>query len=374
MTTAAPDLSSARDQRRHRRVRAVRAFFRLPGSRSFAVLVVLFGVVFVAAWVELDIRYRPPGATRGLDSVEALYATFGLLFFANNYALPPDGLTRAVFFLVPLLGLAVLGQGVARASAALLKRERWERAMAATYSDHVIVCGLGRIGYRVVRWLLDLGQDVVVIENEVDNVLIDQVRAWGVPVVSADAKRADVLQQVGVAKASALVPVTSDDVTNLTIATEARRIKPDLRVVLRVFDDRLAANLQAGFDIHFAFSMSALAAPAFAAAATRSPVDYAFTFGEDDKRGLLTITKFTVVEGSRLAGYSIEQVEAEFGVVVLAHRADTFDSRPRRDTVLAVGEGIVVSGSLDALSRLSHYAPPTRELRRFEQGRLHIEH
>jgi Trk K+ transport system NAD-binding subunit len=367
------DLSRARDQRRHRRVRAIRAFFLLPGSRNYVALVLAFVAVFIAAWIELDLQYKPPTEGGGLDTFEALYATIGLLFFANSYALPPDALTRTVFFLVPALGLAVLGQGVARASAALLKRERWEKAMAATYSDHVIVCGLGRIGFRVVRWLLDLGQDVVVVDNVADNTLVDQVRAWGVPVVVGDAKRPDLLEQLGVRGAAALLPVTSDDVTNLTIATEARRLNPDLRVVLRVFDDRLAANLQSGFDIHFAFSMSAIAAPAFAAAATRSPVDYAFSFGEGEDKGLLTITKFTIVEGSKLVGYRIEQIEDEFGVVVLAHRHDHFDSHPPRDAMVAPGEGIVVSGSLDALSEVAKYAPPTRELHRFEQGGLSIQ-
>lgn len=354
-------------------MRAIRAFFFLPGSRNYVVLVLVFVAVFIAAWIELDLQYKPPTEGGGLDTFEALYATIGLLFFANSYALPPDALTRTVFFLVPALGLAVLGQGVARASAALLKRERWEKAMAATYSDHVIVCGLGRIGFRVVRWLLDLGQDVVVVDNVADNTLVDQVRAWGVPVVVGDAKRPDLLEQLGVRGAAALLPVTSDDVTNLTIATEARRLNPDLRVVLRVFDDRLAANLQAGFDIHFAFSMSAIAAPAFAAAATRSPVDYAFSFGEGEDKGLLTITKFTIVEGSKLAGYTIEQIEDEFGVVVLAHRHGHFDSHPPRDAVVAAGEGIVVSGSLDALSEVAKYAPPTRELQRFEQGGISIQ-
>ena len=360
-------------QRRRRSLRALRAFFRLPGSTRFVALLAAFAVVFVVAWVEMVLRYRAPGSEQGLDAGEALYAVFSMLFFANGYPLPPDGLTRAVFFLVPLLGLAAVGQGVARAWSARLNRQRWERAVASTYADHVIVCGLGRIGFRVVRWLVDLGEEVVLIENEPDNSLLDQVRSWGIPVIAADAKRPEILEQAGIMRASALVPVTSDDITNLAIATEARRLHPDLRVVLRIFDDRLASNLQAGFDIHFAFSTTGLAAPAFAAAAVRVPVDYAFSFGEGEHRGLLTITKFTVVAGSRLAGYTLSAVEEQFGVVVIAHRHATFDAHPDKQAVLAPGDGFVVSGSLDALSALSHYAPATRELRRYEQGRLDIQ-
>lgn len=45
-----------------------------------------------------------------------------------------------------------------------------------------------------------------------------------------------------------------------------------------MFDERLDANLREGFQIYTAFSTSAIGAPAFAAAATRTPIDYAFSF------------------------------------------------------------------------------------------------
>ena len=86
----------------------------------------------------------------------------------------------------------------------------------------------------------------------------------------------------------------------------------------------------------------ALAAPAFAAAATHAPVDYAFAYGEgDEPRSLMTITKFTVVPESSLVGWTIGRIEDEFDVQVLAHRRERFDQHPSDDVVLSAVKTLI---------------------------------
>jgi voltage-gated potassium channel len=356
---------------RFSRVRALRAFVNLPGSLSLAVAFAALGAMVAAGAIVLDIHYRDPGSGDGLGPFEAFYLALTLVVVSPVAPLPDDGPSRAVFVLIPLTGLLLLGQLVVRLTVTILNRNRWETAVASTYSDHVIVCGLGRVGFRVVRWLLDLGEDVVVIDlPEDEDQLHDQVRAWGVPVVCADARRVDVLEDAGVARCSSVMPITDDDLVNLSVATAARSVRPDVRVVLRTFEDRLAANLQQGFDIYRAYSTSALAAPAFAAAATHAPVDYAFAYGEgDEPRTLMTITKFTVVEESPLVGWTLGRVQEELVVQVLAHRRTSFNQNPPDDVVLEVGDGFVVSAGPDALDRIACLTPPTRELGRYREGR-----
>lgn len=355
--------------------RPIIAYFRMPGSTQFGLLLLIFTVIVVAAVVEINVFYRnPQTGDSQLDTLESIYAVFTLLVFETAYPLPRDFWSRLIFFLVPFSGLVVLGQGLVRLSSALLNRETWERAMASTYEDHTIVCGLGRLGFRVIRWLLDLGEEVVLIENRPDNPLLDQIRAWGVPTIIADARRSEILLQAGLMKAASIMPITSDDLTNLSIAVEARRLFPRLKVVLRTFDDRLAENLQRGFDINTAFSTAALSAPAFAATATHAPVDYAFSFGEGTMKALLTITKFTVVDESTLVGYTVARLEEEFDVAVIAHRTDSqFDLHPPPDSVLSAGDGFIVSATLEGLNRLARLTPPTREIKRYVEGRWPIE-
>ena len=365
--------------RRVRIARSVQAFFRLPHAKSFVgVLIGFFVVVFFATLI-LDVSYRSAGDEDGFTPGEAFYAVFGMLFFEHSFEYPTDLPSKVLYYIVPVVGLVTLGQVLVRLGGAAFNRERWEMAQASTYTDHVIVVGLGRVGFRVVRWLLDLGEEVVLIDLEVDDALHDQVRGWGVPIIVADARRPDILKEAGVLQASAIVPITADDLVNLGVATAARSLRPTMRVVMRTFDDALAANLQSGFDIHRAYSTSALAAPAFAAAATHAPVDYAFSYdldtdGDDETdRALLTITKFTVVEGSRYVGYTLGRLEEDFSVRVLAHWRKVFDINPDSATVLQVGDGFVLSASPEALDEVARYTPPTREMHRYLDGRRPIE-
>ena len=348
-------------------VRSLRAFFRLPRMRGFAVLLVAFLAVLTAAVAIFNVRYEHPTEGRLLDLSESIYAVFSLMFFGSGYPWPKDEMTRALFFLVPLTGMAVVGQTVLGLTSAVVNRSRWEIAMASTLHDHVIVCGLGRVGARVVRWLKEMDEDVVVIELDESHPRIKEIRASGVPVLIGDAASADQLDEANISRAESIVPCTADDLTNLRIATAARAKRQDITVVLRTFDDTLAKNIKSGFDIQYAYSTSALAAPAFAAAATSVPVDYAFTFG--DRKMLLTITEFEVVEDSPLVDCSIVDLETNYGVEALAVDDGKVTLNPNDDYVLRVGCRFVVSGSLDAISKVNEVTPPVREMGRYYSGR-----
>lgn len=350
--------------------RPVQAFFHMPGSKGFGALLFIFILTIIVAVIDLNVNYVNPDTGQGLDIGAAAYAVFALLVFETPLPLPTFWLTRLVFFAVPITGILVLGQGLIRMGNSLLDVDLWNRAMAATYKDHVIVCGLGRVGLRVIRWILDLGEEVVVIDNRPDNQFVGEIRRWGVPVIIADARRSGALKDAGIEAAESIVPCTSDDLMNLSIALEARQLVPGIKVVLRMFDNHLAANVEKGFDIHTAFSIPDLSAPAFAAAATRAPLDYAFSYDEEEEKSLLTITKFTVVSESSLVGYTIRQLEAEFDVAVIAHRSNgKFQLHPKGDAVLCVGDRFVLSAPIHELNRIAKLTPPTHDMDLYRQGR-----
>lgn len=354
--------------------RPILAFFRVPGSGGFGVLLIVFVAIVVLSIIDLRLYYVNPETGERLSNIGAIHAVFELLVFESPLPLSESWITQIVFFAVPISGLLLLGQGIIRLGNSFLDIRVWDRAMASTYNDHIIVCGLGKVGYRVVRWVLDLDEEVIVIESREDNPFLAEVRRWGVSVIIADARRPQVLKDAGILAAESIVPCTSDDLVNLSVALEARRMRPDIKVVLRMFDNRMAANIETGFDIHTAFSIPDLSAPAFAAAATRAPLDYAFSFGEGAERNLLTITMFTVVEASVLVGYTVGQLENEFNVAVIAHRCDgEFNLHPPDDVVFSVGDRFVLSATIPELNRLSRLTPPTRDVDLYHQGRWPIK-
>lgn len=353
--------------------RPLLAYFRMPGSRLFGVLLIGFILIFVGSVIDLYLFYINPETGARLDLAESVYAVMALLVFETPFPMPDDWSVRLVFFAIPISGILVVGQGLLRLGSSLTDKAMWDRAMASTYSEHIIICGLGKVSSRVVRWVLDLGEEAVVIDFRPDNPFTDEVRGWGVPVIIADARRAEVLEEAGIRNAESIIPCTNDDLTNLSIALEARRLVPGIKVVLRMFNDRMAANLEGGFDIHTAFSIPNLSAPAFAAAATKAPLDYAFAYGEGDEKALLTITKFCVVKESILNGYSVGQVEDEFNVSVIAlRRHGEFILHPKDHMVLEEDDRFVLSASIEALNYVARLTPPLKELDLYESGRWPI--
>ena len=148
--------------------------------------------------------------------------------------------------------------------------------------EHYIVCGLGIVGYRVVELLHRLGEKVRVVTLSGHDDRIQATRAAGMEVEIADARDPNVLKRLGIMEARALVVTTSKDVVNVEIALDAQRMRADLPIVMRLFDQNLARQLESAFQIRRALGMATVAAPRIAAAATGSEVLGRFSFDGED--------------------------------------------------------------------------------------------
>src|SRR5207302_2947796 len=100
----------------------------------------------------------------------------------------------------------------------------------------------------------------------------------GVPVLMEDVRAAGALARANVQKARSIVCATDDDLANLNVALDARKLRPGIRVVMRLFDDDLVEKTRSSFDAQ-AFSTSALAAPALAMAALDPSIKNSFEVG-----------------------------------------------------------------------------------------------
>ncbi|MGH2594075.1 MAG: potassium channel family protein, partial [Anaerolineae bacterium] len=277
-------------------------------------------LLFVAVLLGAALLYRTLAAVaRTVDPAvdvpcvpEAIYLMLSMIFLQAGAAFPEQWYLEIFFFAMPVIGLALLGTGVANLGVLLFNKsargKEWEAALASTFSNHVIVVGLGKLGYRVVLQLLDFGQDVVAVELDPNKPFIPLVRDLDVPVIIADARRGDALVSAGIDRASSIVCCTQDDLANLDIALDARERRPQIKIVLRMFDVDLARKVERGFGIHTVFSTSGLAAPAFAAAATQAHIEYSFYVDGQ----LLHVAQVTIDSDSRLAGQTVEQVERTY--------------------------------------------------------------
>ena len=137
---------------------------------------------------------------------------------------------------------------------------------ALTFSRHVVVCGLGQVGLRLVEgFRADHGHRyrVIVIESDRANSRIDDARALGAIVLIGDASRKDVLRSARVAHATHLFAMTDQDAVNADIAIAAHdlareREKTELTCFVNLNDPVLNAQLlqfaiERGTDRNFRF-------------------------------------------------------------------------------------------------------------------------
>lgn len=143
-----------------------------------------------------------------------------------------------------------------------LLKKRIQRALGRkkhTISNHVIVCGLGKLGYFIVEELLRRKEKVIIIEQTEDSRHIDYFRNLGAEVYIGDARLTKVLSDVNASKARALISVINNDSVNLEIGLNARSLQPAMRLILRIFDEQMAQKIKEYLNIHLTLSASAIA-------------------------------------------------------------------------------------------------------------------
>jgi Trk K+ transport system NAD-binding subunit len=142
------------------------------------------------------------------------------------------------------------------------------------------------------------------------------VRRDGVPVLVADGRYSDSLSALSVEHARALIAATNDDLANLEAALTARELNPQARIVVRLFGQELASRAQQQLGIHACHSVSALATPAFVAAALGDGV---LSIIDTTSRPWL-LGQLTVEAGSPLDGRAAGSLEQSGAFYVLAMR------------------------------------------------------
>jgi Trk K+ transport system NAD-binding subunit len=290
-------------------------------------------------------------STGTADFAQALYTTLLLLVFESGPAFPEDWLGRAIFFAVPLFGLVFLLQSVVDFTRLLFNKdarlEDWQISLATTFSEHVVVCGVGRVGYRAVLQLLDAGYEVVAVDSDGKSEFAATVLRLKVPLIVGDARDPDVLRHAGVARCRGLIAAINDDLKNIEIALSARRLRPGLQTVMRIFNRELDVNLERRFGRNSAFSSTALAAPTFAAAAVSREIVHTLYLDE----GLVALSELTVGQGSPLVGPA-RAAEAAYRARLIRLRDRAGAERRTLGAALAPGDVALFLGTLDALERL----------------------
>ena len=96
------------------------------------------------------------------------------------------------------------------------------------------------MGTRILDHLRAANMPVVIVDNRCQ---ADDPRLKGMRLVSGDCRQRAVLEAADVAHARGVLILTNDDLVNISTTLMVRAINPDVRVVLRMFNQNLLARL-----------------------------------------------------------------------------------------------------------------------------------
>lgn len=109
------------------------------------------------------------------------------------------------------------------------------RREADTMQGHVILCGFGRIGQHLARFLTEEGFQYVAMD--LDPALVRKAWEAGEPVFYGDCTHREVLEAAGLGRARVLVVTADTPLAAERVIRLARQARPDLPVLVRTRDD-----------------------------------------------------------------------------------------------------------------------------------------
>jgi Trk K+ transport system NAD-binding subunit len=326
--------------------------------KTFLLIIALAGVVMVTGVIVFHYGHD----LSWLDSVYFVVTTMMTVGYGDINLKDATPAVK-VFGILLMLASGALLAGVFGIITDYLLKARLEQLLGFgryRMRDHIVLCGLGHVGIRILEQLRKFGEEVIVIEKSEDGRFLDEAREMDIPVIIGDMRRPATLERANIKEARSLIAAGDDDLSNLEAALNAREAKPGIRVVLRIFDHNLAGKIGTGFGIKTTFSTSALAAPAFAMAAVDPAVVGSFYIDED----LMLILNIVVAAGSKLDGMSVDALTKMGGLAVLCHMCSRTGSRqvhPPDALMLAAGDKLVVTAASAVAGRIKEMNVPVSQ-------------
>jgi voltage-gated potassium channel len=310
--------------------------------RKFRVpLIVFLLAIFGGGWLYGELWVHEGYARKPFVDLPYLMATMMIVSAPDD--LPPEAPLVAFWYVMPLIGAYVAARGVTDFFNLFLKpsehRNAWEEAVASTYHHHVIVLGVGHLGTRVVRALVAMGFDPVAIDRSTDPEKNAELDRLGVPLVIGDGRLASTLDTAGIRQAQALIVCTSNDHMNLEVTMRARDLNPTIRIVVRMWEDRFAEQIQRFMNVEAVLSATDLAAPSFAAYALGIEITQTFNIDGED----YSMVRLTVTSGSFLDGQAIGvlQDSENLDIVLHSHGGDP-QVHPDNSLIVRAGDTLVI--------------------------------
>lgn len=323
-------------------------FRRVRIALSASLLVVLVGTLgyLVQGFSLLDAVFQTFSTitTVGFNSPQPLHS--GEKLFTVFLILVGVGTTLYTFSAV----VELLIDGHMRS---LVRRRTMERTIARM-RGHVIVCGWGRVGSEVARFLTNAGHQVVIVDR-------DQERLSTVPypTVHGDVTDDQVLLLAGIERAGTLVAALDTDADNLYLTVAGKSLRPDLQIIARARSESSELKLtRAGADR--VVNPQRLGGDRIASFVTQPHVVDFVDVVMHDGSLVFRLGESAIAQHSILAGKSLRSAHLrdETGALILAIRRPdgNFVANPAPEDAIRAGDVLISVGTEEQLRALAEFA------------------
>jgi len=226
---------------------------------------------------------------------------------------------------------------------------------------HTIICGVGRMGSILARELQAAGKSFVIIDCDASR--LQEAEEQGYLVIHGDATEEYILEQAGIADATTVAAVLSDDATNLFITITAREMNPAAMIIARGENPKTEKKLL-GCGANKVILPTAIGATKMAHLIVRptaenliEQVTQQSNLGEELQQIGLIFHELEVGDDSALNGKALSDIElkSNHGFLIVAIRSATgaVVLNPPSDSTLTGGDTVVVLGHSDDIPKLA---------------------
>jgi voltage-gated potassium channel len=299
---------------------------------------------------------------------ESLYMTVQTVTTVGYGDFPPQtnaGRAFATFFM--LVGVGIVAYALSSSVRAIVQSEiiatfgerRRHREMSKL-QDHFIICGVGRVGSRIVRELQRTGVRFIAIES--DAAKVEALRESGAHVLVGDATLEETLREAGVERAAGLAACLPDDADNVYVVLTARDLNHELHIVARAVEEQAEPKLiKAGANRVIAPTI--IGSHRMAQALTKPAVaDFMDSITAENLD--LGFEQLEVAPNSIYAGHKLRytNIRSELDVVIVAIRRPDGQMifNPAGDALIQAGDLLIAIGRADALAELTALARGTK--------------
>jgi voltage-gated potassium channel len=297
----------------------------------------------------------------GLPFIDALYMTMATISTlgmkgAGNYEVSKSGQLWIIFLITvgivsAMIALTTIVGMVVEGHMRNILGRRKVNVRIASLSNHIIVCGFGRMGQQVCNYLKRRGTSVVVIDNDDHRtVTADQE---GFLYVLGDATDETILRDAGIERARGLIGALPTDASNVFVTLTARGLNEKLFIAARA--ERVESEtqlLRAG--ANKAICPQVIGAQRLANILTRPGVVDFIDFASEGLE--LEAEQFRISPGNKLVGKSLREANLprEAGILIIAIKRSSGETifNPGPDTIIEIDDVMIVTGQIGSMAKL----------------------